>query len=72
MYEIEKNVPIPKHRGEGRGRILELLKTMEVGDSVVVDVSESQKGNSVSYAQQFGIKCVTKKVEGGFRIWRVQ
>ena len=73
MYEIEKDVPTPT--GAQRTAKYPFGK-MEVGDSVFVP-SEKRLSGIHSCATYYGLrhppkKFTTRKVEGGYRIWRIK
>ncbi len=68
--KIDKNVPYTGRRG-GKYPWFE----MEVGDSVMFD--ESYKPSTVrqsaySFGRRHGLKFGYAKVEGGFRVWRLE
>lgn len=66
---VEKFVPIPQ-KGE-RGRMLDFLRGLSVGDSFVVDRCDASKFNSTAYS--IGIKTKSAKIgEGKKRIWIVE
>ena len=75
MYAIEKNVPVA---ASTQGGIVYPFRDMEPGDSFLVP-TERAGGNHMNtprraatqYAKRHGIKLVTRKVDGGLRIWRV-
>lgn len=72
MFEIEKDIPTPKHRA----RQAYPFKQMEVGDSFFIP-SESDSFHAKAVAslasKRFAPKrFVSRKVDGGRRIWRVQ
>jgi len=70
MYEIEKNIPAPT-RNPPISKFLSILKTMEPGDSVMLDINDTLRSNLTHACRTQGIKTVTRKCEGGFRIWRI-
>lgn len=67
-YKIEKGIPVPDRRGGGRPYSYP-FRHMEVGDSFL---SEVMLKCITSAQKQLGIKCVQRKVEGGYRVWRVE
>lgn len=73
-YVIEKGVPIPQDRGQGhRTGFSRALRALEVGDSMLVP-EMTQNGVSArasSLSKITGQKFITRRVEGGIRIWRV-
>lgn len=64
MYKVDKNIPLPKRSRFG------FITEMAQGDSFVV-AEESEKVGAVNYARRYGIKITTRKVDEGFRIWRM-
>ena len=71
MFEIETGIEMPPILKRGKYP----LKEMEIGDSFFIPASQS--GNNVSaritpQAQRIGIKIITRKVEGGYRVWRYE
>ena len=80
MYEIEKNIPFPE-RKMYKGRAEKYpFKTMEIGDSFIVECipEEKQKtsnrvvGAAIWVARQQGKKFRTRQVDGGVRCWRFE
>tara|TARA_R100001510_G_scaffold8875_1_gene6822 strand:+ start:235 stop:441 length:207 start_codon:yes stop_codon:yes gene_type:complete len=68
MFEIEKNIPIPKKKF---GKWDELARKMEVGDSVLF---EGQNDSTAFYiaAKNLGKKTTQRKINGKIRCWRIQ
>lgn len=66
-YVIEKGIPIPKARAN---TFTGLIRSMSVGDSVVVDAS---KGLTLSNAAKaVGVKLKSRTLGDGMRrVWRV-
>lgn len=67
-YKIEKNIPVPD-----RGRRARYpFSQMEVGDSVLIaDIDRSSQ--LASYWQHLRPKrFVSRKVDGGIRVWRLE
>lgn len=69
-YKIDKNIPIPM-KGCGVSETKELFKRMEVGDSVVVK-SAAEIAKIYYCARRLSGGIVSRKVKGGFRVWRVK
>lgn len=65
---IEKNVPMPEKGTYSKYP----WKTMEVGDSFFVIVSESARSAMSSNAKRFGIRVMTRKEGDGVRVWRIE
>ena len=73
MYEIEKDVPIPERQLKSSKYGLE---KMEPGDSIFIP-SETRLSGIHSLADYYALrhppkKFTTRKVEGGYRIWRIK
>lgn len=72
--KIEKGLPIPKKIG-GFGAPIKfgLLMEMEVGDSILFDdVKTAAAATSrLRTAKLQGFKFCVRKVEGGYRVWRL-
>lgn len=78
-YKIEDNVPVPAVGGWGKlNKLYDTLSALEVGQSFVWDMSETNMKMSSAQARiheragTLRIKVTTRKVEGGYRIWRVE
>jgi hypothetical protein len=76
---FERDIPIPaQHRPGGHGNGIEpgrLVLGMTVGDSVflpTVQHYETFRKQFQRNAKPRGWKLVTRKVEGGWRAWRVE
>ena len=71
-YEIEKGVPLAAKRAYDHKYP---FSSMEIGDSFFAPCDETARNRittSVSYAsKRYGTKYVTRKVDGGFRVWRI-
>lgn len=83
MYQVEKNIPMPRpyvgrpHSGEEKYPI----RQMEVGDSFFVPLAEGQKTESLRGSinaninkkklRQEGLRFATRNMEGGLRVWRL-
>lgn len=66
---IEKGVPIPQKNGP-RSAVGRTVEQMEVNDSVLVDtVGKAQ--NLLKAGKVRGRKMTFRKVDGGWRIWRI-
>lgn len=68
MVKIDKNIPVPQSGREYP------WKQLEVGDSFLVpDTTAKKFGGTVWQARKrTGYKFVTRAVEGGVRVWRVE
>lgn len=68
--KIEKNIPLPKKAGVGRA-LTYPWDDMEPGDSFFVETDKSCPSAPQS-ARDKGWKFSNRRVENGFRIWRVE
>lgn len=71
MIVIEKGIPMPRTTA-GRPAIY-LWATMEVGDSFLVSgkSAEGARKSAANAGLRLGRKFSVRKIEGGFRVWRV-
>jgi hypothetical protein len=75
--KIEKGIPIPDFLRRGVDR-LKVFESMEFGDSFLVE--EKSERNSIFqqhiHKKKIGFPIdyivITRKVEGGYRIWKVK
>ena len=67
---IEKGVPMPE-RSSGWGKFGNTIREMEVGDSVLVTV-QRDVANLMSSGKRIGLGMSSRKVEGGWRVWRIK
>lgn len=80
MAEIESDVPIPVATERGRPfKRVYPFKDMKVGDSMfyaMPDGAAAKRRRPVhaayKYGQRSGKRFVSRSVEGGIRIWRVE
>lgn len=63
--KIERNIPVPTQRSAYP------INLMKAGDSFLVAVV-GQANSARGAFNRLGIKCMTRKVDGGFRVWRVK
>ena len=69
--QIEKGVPIPQVTARA-GKNVQLLRQMEVGDSVLFPNVESKKVmRFYRVAKNIGFKVLLRKEGSGVRMWRV-
>lgn len=72
MFEVEKNIPVPNARRQYPWR------RMEVGDSFFLsgDFPAAKRSviacSAASFGKRSGKKFITRRVEGGLRVWRVE
>ena len=67
-YKIEKNIPISIHGKSGVWS--RLAAEMEIGDSVLLETRSQAMGLRTSL-KRFGYKAMTRTVEGGLRVWKL-
>lgn len=68
--EIESDIPIPQ-ACPARTRVSKLVRAMKVGDSILVS-EEGELSSARKTLVRLGGKPVTRKVEGGWRVWRTR
>lgn len=78
MYEIDKGVEIPAPHGVATRRVYP-FREMEIGDSFLVPGDGDKRqlqariGSAASYyGKRNNKRFVTRSVEGGVRVWRVE
>ena len=74
-HVIEKGIPIPETK-KGKTKY-EFLLSMEVGDSVLLNIKQSSIQSSISILRKRNpkfksFKFTTRIVEGGIRVWRTE
>ncbi len=69
MFPIDKNIAIPGHITKPSSYP---FGDMALNDSFLVprEQSKAARAAAVHYARRKGVKFVSRKVEGGIRIWR--
>ena len=72
QFTIEKNITIPHAAGCGRPPKYP-LKFMIVGDSFAFEREHLSNITQAAYKvrNKFNFKFVFRKVDGGFRVWRI-
>lgn len=68
--KIERGIPVAKAYGS-RSIYRKTAEQMQEGDSVLCD-SESGAGGLRAYLLRMGFKAATRKVEGGWRVWKLE
>lgn len=74
MFNIEKDIPMPKKLyGKGKELIYPFLQ-MEIGESFLVPQKKAKSVTQTAYyfTKKTGKKFATRKVEGGKRVWRLE
>ena len=70
-FKIDKDVPIPE--GAGKKSYKYPFSEMEVGDSFFTDVLREKLYPAASYyGKRNGKKFSIRKMEGGYRVWRIK
>lgn len=79
MYEIDRGVEIPAPNIHNRNSRIYPFREMEIGDSFLVPGNENKKalqarvGSAACYyGKRNNSRFVTRSVEGGVRVWRVE
>ena len=71
MYEIEKNIPRPRKSGSQKFP----LDKMEIDDSFFVPEIDEKPHNISAYLVMYGKrnnkKYTMRKIQNGYRIWRI-
>jgi len=67
--KIEKNIPI---KGRKENYVLDLIKQMEVGDSVLNPKRVCASFTQMVNRHKIDYKFTERAVDGGFRIWRTK
>jgi hypothetical protein len=67
--KVEKGIPIPRV-GSVRGKYTALVQSMEVGDSILCDSDLIVSRLRAAFIR-LKVRYSTRKVPGGFRIWRL-
>ena len=71
MFTIEKGIPVPTTTAR-KGNNIELLNTMEPGDSVFFDAPIKKKATRFyRTAKHLGIKVIIRKDGEGMRMWKL-
>lgn len=68
--EIEKGIPVPPSMSGGNSEFARLIRAMEPGDSVLLTTVE-KKEHARQVMRSKGRKYASRKVAGGWRVWRV-
>ena len=67
---IDKGIPMPERRS-GWGKFGNTIREMEVGDSVLV-TNKNDICNLQMQGRRLGLVMSSRKVEGGWRVWRMK
>ena len=77
MYKVESNVAVPQAKGK---KNVYPFNTLEVGDSFMIESSPEQltkmqrkmSAMCVMSGKRMGKKFITRRVDGGLRIFRIE
>lgn len=67
---IEKNIPIPEPRTNGRTGWAAVAGKMEVGDSVLCN-NEKDRGSLYNALVYRRFRVASRKLDNGYRVWRI-
>ena len=71
QYRIDKGIPIPESRQEHTSPLYRAVKTMEVGDSIVLPYQ--RKGITHNLSRATGFKFTQAKIsDTEMRLWRTE
>lgn len=65
---IEKGIPVPMHHQSKKGKLASLIKT---GESVLFASRDSANVFRLGCMYR-GYRMISRKVDGGFRVWRIK
>lgn len=75
MFEIEKNVPIPRsymgRKSKKREAMVETMKAMQVGDSFRVEYKLTSMRNFLRNCKIEGVFRAAQEDEAHIRVWRI-
>ncbi len=69
FYTVEKSIPIPSKKSS-RTQFYDLVKTMEIGDSILAP--NERNGIKYNMERASGFKFTQRVVPEGIRIWRIE
>ena len=70
--EVEKNVPIPAKKVNAKNNFVTLLKSMEVGDSILFDRTKTKPSSFYVCARRLGYKITMRELdEKQTRFWLI-
>ncbi len=69
---FDKNIPIPKVKGRGRGKMYH-FDLMEIGDSIFFNTPRENVAQAINrIGKSTGFRFTTRKENGGIRVWRIK
>ena len=73
MLKVEKNIPIPIKRANSKNNFAAILRSMEIGDSILFDRTEIRPTSFYVCAGRLGFKITIREVdEKQSRVWRTK
>lgn len=70
LMKVEKNVPIPEKKINSKNNFVAILKSMEVGDSILFDRLETKPSSFYVCAKRLGFKVTVREIdEKQSRVW---
>ena len=70
--KVEKNIPIPAKKVNAKNNFVTLLKSMEVGDSVLFDRTKTKQSSFYVCARRLGYKITMRELdEKQTRVWLI-
>lgn len=70
MIKIEKNIPIPPVTPGRNPELAKTLGSMEIGDSFAYNTKF--KPQVARFAAKTSRKFTVRRIEGGWRVWRIE
>ena len=71
MVEIDKDVPIPP-RSRGGSKPKWPWKDLGVDDSFLMGGHKPSATGATTAGKKYGMKFISRTVEGGVRVWRIE
>ena len=71
--KIEKGIPIPMKKANSKNNFATILRSMEVGDSILFDRTENKPSSFYVCARRLGLKITVRELdEKQSRVWRTE
>ena len=71
--KIEKGIPIPMKKANSKNNFATILRSMEVGDSILFDRTETKTSSFYVCARRLGLKITVRELdEKQSRVWRTE
>lgn len=73
--QIDSNIPMPESISRPYSENAKVVTNLKIGDSIFfkgLKTRDSQINSIRAAGRYHGIKVMTRKVEGGTRLWRVE